>query len=137
MRRLWLNALLFASLACSAGPPAAADPVWGKQACTHCSMLISDPHPSAQALLRDGTRYFFDDVGCLAAWLDRESERPVALWVRTIRNDGWIDAHEVRYSAGHITPMDFGFLPAAQGFNFEELGAAVRAKLRSTPGAAP
>jgi hypothetical protein len=100
-------------------------------------MLISDSRPAAQAMYADGTRRFFDDVGCLAAWLDRSSESPKAVWVRGPDDHGWSEASGARFSAGHVTPMDFGFLPAREGVSFAEVRAAVKLKTQARPGAAP
>jgi copper chaperone NosL len=117
---LWLGA-------CTPALDVPAEPVWGKQACAHCSMLVTEPPPAAQLSRADGTRLFFDDVGCLAAHLDREGEGGAPhLWVR--RGEGWVSATGTRYASGARTPMDFGFLPAAEGVSWEALREAVRAR---------
>lgn len=117
--------------ACPDAAPRAQDPYWGKQACAHCAMLVSEKPPAAQALLESGQRKYFDDVGCLVAWEARESPKLKAHWVRAPTGDGWVDATTARFSAGNTTPMDFGFLPAAQGVTFDEVRAAVAERLRS------
>jgi copper chaperone NosL len=104
------------------------DPVWGKQACEHCLMLVSEPRPAAQAVLVDGTRKFFDDVGCLVMWLQRSGQVPKHAWVRAHDGQGWTDAYAARFSDGHRTPMDYGFLSSLRGRSFEELQAVVRAR---------
>jgi copper chaperone NosL len=126
--RVVLLMVLGMSLACGAGPEQPVDPVWGKQACEHCMMLVSEPRPAAQAVLPGGTRKFFDDVGCLVEWLDRSGEVPLRMWVRPPAGDGWIDARAARYGEGQRTPMDYGFLASDGGRSFEELRVALRAR---------
>lgn len=129
-RELWQGLWLLFALWLGACTPAAdvpAEPVWGKQACAHCSMLVTEPAPAAQLSRADGTRLFFDDVGCLASYLDRTGEHAAQhLWVH--RDGGWVSATGARYASGAHTPMDFGFLPAAEGVSWEALRQAVRAR---------
>jgi copper chaperone NosL len=126
-------ALLFL-LACTQGPEKAIDPVWGKQACDHCMMLLSEPRSSAQVVLIDGTRRFFDDVGCLVEWLKSTHTSAVSAWVRSPHGNTWIDARAAHYSTGQHTPMDYGFLPADKGLSFEQLDSAVRERSASRTG---
>jgi len=52
-----LRALFFALLLSSCEDPATPkDPVWGKQPCASCAMLVSDPRFAAQASLGSGQR---------------------------------------------------------------------------------
>jgi copper chaperone NosL len=115
-------------LACTPAPEQPVDPVWGKQACEHCMMLVSDPRPAAQIVLVGGARKFFDDVGCMVEWLERSGQVPMHMWVRAYDGKGWADARTAHYSDGHRTPMDYGFLPSARGRSFEEISAALRAR---------
>ena len=127
MTRSWI--LVFALwLGCSTGPTGPVEPVWGKQACSHCMMLLSEPAPSAQLLSADGTRRFFDDVGCLAEWLDRHPHDAAAAWVRSADQHGWQRADAARFVDGQRTPMDYGFLPSKSGVSFAALREAVRNK---------
>lgn len=125
--------VLLVLMACTADTPKAEDPYWGKQACAHCAMLVTDKAPAAQALLENGQRKFFDDLGCMAAWEAREAPHLKGHWVRTPANDGWLSADAARFSTGHVTPMDFGFLPTAEGVSFEEVRADVVRKTRRAP----
>lgn len=110
------------------------EPVWGKVACKHCSMLVTETHPAAQAVLSDGVRAYFDDVGCMALFLDHEKATPRMAWA----NDGkgsWVAVNEARFAGGQRTPMDFGFLIAPGGAaTFEDVREAARNKAhRSKP----
>jgi copper chaperone NosL len=134
MRRVALALCTLFLLACDAGPPRPVEPVWGKQSCAHCTMLVSERQPAAQALLRDGSRKFFDDVGCLAAYLTQPGVVAQAAWVHGPDSDLWVDALTAHYSAGHRTPMDFGYLAASSGITFAELKQQVAAKTKRERG---
>lgn len=125
-------ALVLVLAACDS-TPRAEDPIWGKQACAHCAMLVSERAPSAQVVLADGHRKFFDDVGCMVAWQDREARAVKAQWVRGPNGEGWVDPSLTKFSSGHPTPMDFGFLAATEGVGFEQVREAVRSKTRRQP----
>src|SRR4051812_27146948 len=77
----------------------AAEPVWNKQACAHCHMLLSEPRYAAQRVTQNGERMFFDDVGCMAAEL--AGSAPGRAWVHT--EDGWESIDKAGFSAGAIT----------------------------------
>jgi len=134
MRILLAVVLVVLQAACESGPPAPVEPVWGKQACGHCMMLVSEKPPSAQALLADGSRFFFDDVGCMAAWTQREQADAKALWVRGPGGNGWVDARTATFSAGNVTPMDFGYLADSKGVRWEDVLAGVVAKTNKRNG---
>ena len=126
-RALVFSVLLW--LGCDEGALKPEEPVWGKQQCAHCAMLVSQKPTAAQALTAQGKRLFFDDIGCLVAWEDREAPKVTARWVRAPSGTGWVDPTSAHFSAGHPTPMDFGFLPDAQGtVSFDALRAAVKVK---------
>jgi copper chaperone NosL len=126
-RPMWSALLLL--VACAKGPAEAVDPVWGKQPCDHCVMLISEPQPAAQLVLPSGQRKFFDDIGCMIEWVDQSAGAGAAMWVRSPDGERWVDAFKARYRAGQRTPMDYGFLAAQDGHTFQE----VRALLRNRP----
>lgn len=90
------------------------DPVWGKQACAHCAMLVSQPRYSAQLIAGSGDRYYFDDPGCMAGYVREHSAKPRGVWVRDA-SGRWIDARSARYHGGATTPMDYGFEQAPGG----------------------
>ena len=96
-----------------AGGSGPVDPVWGKQACDSCKMIIGDRRYAAELLLEDGERRFFDDVGCLAEYLRAHGSAGSA-WVRD-EHGTYIDARRARYVTGVHTPMDYGFVAAAGG----------------------
>lgn len=92
----------------------AVDPVWGKQACDSCRMLVSDPFYAAELVDDGGRRRFFDDVGCLDAYLvEHPGLTPRAMWVRA--GSRWVDAASARYTSGAASPMAYGFVAQELG----------------------
>lgn len=90
------------------------DPVWGKQPCAHCSMLVSDKRFAAQLVTTGGDRHYFDDIGCMVLWAHEHAGAPKLEWVRDAQGR-WIDAKAARYAKGARTPMDYGFEPSDGG----------------------
>jgi copper chaperone NosL len=108
MRRARITALAFSAwlAACDDGSKPL-EPVWNKQACDHCHMLLSEKAYAAQLVTNAGARLYFDDVGCLAAYMNASAERERAAWVHGPTS--WLPAREAHFSAGAQTPMGFGF----------------------------
>lgn len=111
LRAIVVVALLVAACHDAADKPA--EPVWGKQPCDHCAMLLDEPRFAAQLATSDGMHLFFDDVGCLAAWLREHPSDRTRGWVR--RQSDWVDARAARYTPGQRTPMGYGFVAASDG----------------------
>jgi hypothetical protein len=116
-----------ASVSCSK-PDQPTDPVWSKEPCAHCAMVVGDRRYAAQAVA-DGDRRWFDDVGCMVLWEDARKTKPTHRWVRDAEAGGWLDARVARYVAGAKTPMDFGFEGRKTGgVSFDEMRDLVLAK---------
>ena len=134
--RAWCGLFLLGALAvvgtgCTqAEAPRAEEPAWGKEACGHCSMLVTEQHPAGQAVLSDGTRRYYDDVGCMALEFDREKAPARAAWVND-GHGGWTPLESARFAPGQRTPMDFGFLASPAGSaTFVQVQQAARAKAK-------
>lgn len=126
---LALVAAALAVVACKQSD-AAVDPVWGKEPCAHCKMLVSDRRYAAQAVDETGEHRFFDDVGCMVLWMDAR-KAPERAWARAAVAGTWVDARAAKYMQGARTPMDFGFEARADGtLSFDAVRAAVVAKKR-------
>ena len=123
--RLLLLALLLGG-GCRGAAARAEDPVWGKQPCAHCAMLVDEPRFAAQALTRDGGRLYFDDVGCLAAWLREHPGAAAQAWVD--RDGGWVPAAAARFADGARTPMGYGFAAAGDGLDWDALQRRLAAR---------
>lgn len=122
--------LLVVALACER-MDRAVDPVWGKEPCAHCSMLVGDRRYAAEAVV-SGERRFFDDIGCFVLWAQAHRGGIEHAWVRDADGSGWIEASSANYVHGARTPMDFGYEAHARGdrttATFEEMRAAVVAR---------
>ena len=133
--RPWIVSLAAALLlACDPGVARPAEPAWGKQACAHCMMLLSDKRTAAQLTTAAGERLFFDDVGCLVSWLEDSHLEAKSAWVRSPDATTWIPAHSAHFAAGASTPMDFGFVPAASGISFVELSGQIHRRAHDRGG---
>lgn len=125
-------ALLAAALAIVACKQSdvATEPVWGKEPCAHCKMLVSDKRYAAQLVDDAGEHRFFDDVGCMVLFMEGKKP-PERAWARESTVGTWIDARTAKYMHGARTPMDFGFEARADGtIAFEAVRVAVLEKKR-------
>ncbi len=82
---------------------------------TQCGMLLDRLKDSAQAVASDGKTWFFDDVGCLALWLEHNKHRDeMVLWVYTRDTEEWLDGRLAWYSRSDNTVMNYGFAAYSQ-----------------------
>jgi len=82
----------------------------GKFQCGECGMLINNLNFASQVVAPDGKTWFFDDHGCMAAWLsDKPFQDEVIIWVKDLPTDEWIDGKVAWYSRMDQTPMSYGF----------------------------
>jgi copper chaperone NosL len=126
--------LMLGLMACHQGAATPEEPVWDKQPCGHCSMLLSDRRTAAQLLLPDGSRKFFDDIGCMVEWLSEEGAKPRAMWVRNPDGTGWVSTEGAHFSSGARTPMDYGYVASSDGLSFDELRQRVSEASRARQG---
>ena len=117
--------------ACATGD-AATEPVWGKQPCAHCAMVLSDRRNGAELLTQGGDRLFFDDIGCMVTFLEERREEPRRMWAHDADTGAWLDAKAARYApSAAATPMDYGFeAQESGGIGWDEMRAAVLARPR-------
>ncbi len=127
---VWVVVLVLA--ACDRSGPAPEEPVWGKQPCANCAMLLSEKAHGAQVLTAEGDRLFFDDLGCLVAW-STDKKPPVAQWVRTSDTQAWLTTDRAHFAPAAHTPMDFGFVATTQSgpLDWSHVTDAVHRKLQS------
>lgn len=77
---------------------------------TQCGMIILTQKHSAQAINSEGKNWFFDDVGCMVTWFEKQKMRnKIDLWVYTNDTKKWIKAKNAWYSRNDFTPMNYGF----------------------------
>jgi nitrous oxide reductase accessory protein NosL len=128
-----LAALAFAAaLACAEPTQGPVRVVWGRHACDHCGMAVSERRFAAQ--VRRGPRDVvrFDDFGCAVRWLEEHGgpEAAAEIWVMDSaapEAERWLDARSAAYRPGQRTPMGYGFAavgaapPDAVGFEHARL----------------
>jgi copper chaperone NosL len=78
-------------------------------ACGHCRMTVSDPRFAAQVVSPGEEPRFFDDLGCLRAYLEAHPSLPQgsAAFVASYATRAWVPAHSALYVKHHAiqTPM--------------------------------
>lgn len=91
----------------------AAEPTiaYGKEACTHCGMIIDDRRFAAAWIEPKGREVHFDDIGCLVEY--REHATPPdgsRYFVHDFDHDAWLDAESATYamSSDFHSPMAYG-----------------------------
>lgn len=131
-RRAFFQLALVACAACSEAA-APVDPVWGKQPCASCGMIVGDRRYAAQVLAQNGRRSYFDDLGCLVHYVEDRRIAIVGMWVRDAQSDRWLDARAARYARGAHTPMDFGFeARAGEGISYDAFAAEILQKRKDS-----
>jgi len=84
--------------------------IQGRFQCSQCGMIINDLSFASQVAAADGKTWFFDDHGCMAAWLvARRFEKAPRIWVPDLETGVWIDGRQAWYSRTDNTPMSSGF----------------------------
>jgi len=101
--------------ACSEQTTGPVEVKWDRDSCERCRMMLSDRDYSAQIrVFPEGKRskvFRFDDVGCATLWLDAsewKDNQQTEIWVRSFKEDKWIDAKTAWYIKGKVTPMGYG-----------------------------
>lgn len=81
-----------------------------KYICIESRVPIVELFNSAQAILPSGDTYFFNDVGNVFLWLERQKDQEkIVLWVYAQDTERYILAKDAWYSRVKITPMGYGF----------------------------
>jgi copper chaperone NosL len=132
LRAMWIGMVVLVVASCGRSVPAPEEPVWGKQPCANCAMLLSEKAHGAQVLTAEGDRLFFDDLGCLVAW-SMDKQAPGAQWVRTTDTQSWLTTDRAHFAPAAHTPMDFGFVATSQPgpLDWQQVTEAVRHKLQN------
>lgn len=78
--------------------------------CSDCGMMIKSPRTSAQVVTPSGRTYFFDDIGCMVHWLNRQEykEKDLSIFVFVPECSCYIDAEDAWYIRDGITPIGYG-----------------------------
>lgn len=99
--------LTFLALSCQEIKLEPTEPVWEREGCAHCRMVLSEKRFAVQRILNSGEKHFYDDINCALKHnhLDNEGK----LFVRPYGDEKWVSAEEVNYQSGLRTPMNSGF----------------------------
>lgn len=105
------------TVACRAGLPSPATLDTGHDACRSCRMVVSDQRLAAQIVEAGEEPAFFDDLGCLSAFLRTKPPLGSAagIYVADHRTGDWILASNAVYTriASGVTPMNGGIIAHA------------------------
>jgi len=106
----WLLVLVLVS-ACSEPSTGPIRIVWGRDACEHCGMSISEQTFAAEVRVGPRDVMRFDDFGCAVAWLESKGGPGAAteFWVMDQGRAEWIDARQSFFRPNQRTPMAYGF----------------------------
>jgi nitrous oxide reductase accessory protein NosL len=109
-----LALLIVLIAACGEGTSGPARIAYGRDACDHCGMAISEPRHAVQ--VRRGAKVArFDDFGCAVLWLERHGDADVTeIWAMDSEREQWIDARAAFYRGGQRTPMAYGFAAVSE-----------------------
>jgi copper chaperone NosL len=103
--------LLVLASACSEPTSGPVRIVWGRHACDHCGMAISEQAFAAEVRVSPREVMRFDDLGCAIAWLGSRGGAAAAIefWVMDQDRGEWLDARRAFYRPDQRTPMAYGF----------------------------
>lgn len=92
--RAALLAAAAAAVACGRGTPAPAPLDTRSESCRFCRMAVSDARFAAQIVARGEEPLFFDDIGCLDAYLRQAPRLPddALAYVADHRTRAWVPA---------------------------------------------
>lgn len=99
-RALAVAIVMSVTAACGGGAPGPATLDPRHDACRTCRMTVSDPRTAAQIVAPGEEPMFFDDIGCLAAYL-RENPVPATgavAYVADHRTRAWVPASRATYA---------------------------------------
>lgn len=103
--------------------------------CSHCRMAVSSQAFAAQIIAPGEEPRFFDDVGCLRAYLEQgatPAPRSVA-FVASYRTHEWVPAREAVYLKDDTIETPMGFHYVAFASESERAAAASRGGSRLGP----
>ncbi len=113
----WAGVLAAAAVllaACTAGPPVPATLDTANDTCAQCRMAVSDRRFAAQIVAPGEEPLFFDDLGCLRAYIEGHRDLPngATAFVADHRTGEWVAAADALFSrtSSVATPMASGLL---------------------------
>lgn len=89
------------------------EPLWGRESCARCGMILSEKRFAVQGLLKTGDVHFYDDLNCALKHGHKNDE--VTFYVRPFGGESWELAREAKYEKGLRTPMGSGYGAVKEG----------------------
>lgn len=84
--------------------------VFNRYFCSQDRVAITEYFNTAQAIRPNGDTYFFNDIGSLFLWLERQEEKDeLTLFVYAQDTERYVPARSAWYSRIEVTPMGYGF----------------------------
>lgn len=81
-----------------------------KYICSECGSVIKSLASTSQAITPNGTTYFFDDLGCMFLWLNKQKNKDmITIWVYVEDTERYILAQDAWYSRLALSPIGYGF----------------------------
>jgi copper chaperone NosL len=115
------------AVACASGPPEPAALDTRNEQCASCRMAVSDARFAAQLVAPGELPRFFDDLGCLAAFL-KAGKAPAGgvAFVADHRTKAWVRADRAVYArvTGLATPMGSALVAHADAASRDQDSAA-------------
>ena len=98
------------------GPSGPPDIDYGRDVCTDCNMIISEPRFAAAFREESGEEALFDDIGDLVRYGHQKGVlADVRAWVHDYDDESWIDAADAWFVKSDIqTPMASGLVAFAK-----------------------
>ena len=83
---------------------------YGRDVCSECRMIISDPQFTAVFSDASGEIFKFDDIGCMRLYEERNHPEIKTRWVRDYESGQWLEGSKAFFvfSKSFVTPMGHG-----------------------------
>jgi copper chaperone NosL len=126
--------LLVATAACGVAAQGPPEIVIDRSACSHCSMLISEPRYAAAYQAPGAEPRVFDDIGCLLEAVTKESGTDIRFWFHDANHGEWIEGTTATFVASPQirTPMGGGIIAFGDGAAADRTAAAQRGERIAT-----
>ena len=100
MKAALASGLAIVVLSCNGGTPAPATLDTRYDACADCRMAVSSARFASQIVAPGEEPLFFDDLGCLAAYLRKHATQPAgaAAYVADHRTGAWVPATDAVFT---------------------------------------
>ena len=73
-------------------------------------MEVDKSNAHSASIVKNGTIYYFDDIGCLILWCHENKLDTNLAMVFTKDSARYIEAKSAHYKIGEKTPMSYGFV---------------------------